>query len=901
MARWLLTTFAMNLKLSGFIATALLSFHLQSADLVQVGSAQPPIPNSIGFEPNRGQANPGILFLNRSGIRSFSITSQAILFSPLGARLVLIGSQSAPQVTFEDTRPGTVNVYSGSDPQRWVTGVPLYGSVRLKGIYPGVDALYLARPEGPMVLRMIFAPGVNPQLAVFEIAKAVTFTSNAGGIIARLGLSHLDPALGFEAPIAYQETFAARVNRAASFQLLADKQFGFRIDQVDSSLPLNVEFTIDKAATSFITQTDSSGNLLLLGNLIDAGKDAPFPNEKWDDCGTRIAQPISCLDIAVYKYSPSGTLLFATYLSGKTTDAAKVLKISPDGTLVVAGSTDSSDFPISNAAAQKSYAGPAATYRNSDYSFGDFFVAKLDSINGALKASTYWGGPNPDTLGDVDLGSDGSVFLSPELFGRTPARMPATGGALQNQCSADPCPDGYIARLDSSLERPIYATYLPGTLGGVKPFSDGSLIFFGFTNGGFPATQGAYQTQFAGNQDGFLAKLDPNGTRLLFGTYYGKSASDDRIAEAIPAPDGTIWASVSSSSPFFSTYELVHFDGLASQVLQTKPYNSRLLSVDTNGNVFMTAAQTIVPSANALLSNFCHADALVKLNASGEQLFATYLPFGYSFLRPNERGNALLFNAGTTFELLEKQEGKTFAGCVVDGASFGNPDFFSPGGIVTIFGSKLGPVEGQGFQLEGDRVPVTLAGTQVLVNGTPIPLLYASYGQINAVLPYSLEVGSRPKIQVISNYGNGNEIANSTTQKTAISIFHVGDFQPRMAAALNEDGTVNSTQNPAKLGSAVALFGTGGGQTTPASTAGQITPIALVPLENEIRAVTGNNQKLTVEYAGGAPGLVSGVNQFNIRLPDTIPNNAYPVKGLLPISLVGGSGNSFTTILIAVK
>ena len=64
----------------------------------------------------------------------------------------------------------------------------------------------------------------------------------------------------------------------------------------------------------------------------------------------------------------------------------------------------------------------------------------------------------------------------------------------------------------------------------------------------------------------------------------------------------------------------------------------------------------------------------------------------------------------------------------------------SPGALVTLFGSRMGPLQGVNFQLENGIVPTELAGTRVLVNGAPVPILYSSYWQVNVVLPYSLAV-----------------------------------------------------------------------------------------------------------------------------------------------------------------
>ena len=79
----------------------------------------------------------------------------------------------------------------------------------------------------------------------------------------------------------------------------------------------------------------------------------------------------------------------------------------------------------------------------------------------------------------------------------------------------------------------------------------------------------------------------------------------------------------------------------------------------------------------------------------------------------------------------------------MDAASFGNAQIVSPGAIVTIFGSGMGPSQGVGFQLAKGELPTLLGGTEVLVNGEPAPMLGRFiFGQLNLIVPYSVPVGS---------------------------------------------------------------------------------------------------------------------------------------------------------------
>ena len=95
-------------------------------------------------------------------------------------------------------------------------------------------------------------------------------------------------------------------------------------------------------------------------------------------------------------------------------------------------------------------------------------------------------------------------------------------------------------------------------------------------------------------------------------------------------------------------------------------------------------------------------------------------------------------------------------------------------------------------------------------------------------MPYSLPAGSAATIQVVSNGTPLNQLSNVTDLAQAVSIFVVNG-NGSAAAALNEDYTVNFPQHPARPGSAVMLFRTGGGQTNPPSVA-EVMPLELRPL-----------------------------------------------------------------------
>jgi uncharacterized protein (TIGR03437 family) len=859
----------------------------RAAALVPVPTVSQPSLPGAGFEANRGQANAGILFLSPASGSSIAVTAQSVFYSPLGATLTLVASNPNPMLSFSDTLPGLVNSYTGSDPAKWVTGIPRYATASLAAIYPGIDAQYTVDSGAIVTLHLIVAPGANLNVARFSIPQAVSiYTSPNGSVTAKFGAGNLAPLLSLAAA-ASQTGPAGKISPRASFTVQSATSFALSMQGMDSTLPLQIAIPLNAnsynppyVAGSSQHATDALGNIYYAIPVADAaGKAAPFSNTSGTGCGVTIQTPVPCRDAAIYKYSAAGALEFITYLEGGVDETPGFIGIAPDGAVAVAGTTDSADFPVTAGAFQTAYAGPPATGASgSGLSLtGDTFAAILDSATGHLRTATFLGGPNADTMGTAALGNDGSLYFLPDWRGQFSAQMPVTPGALLSSCQSNPCQNGYAARLSPALDKLMYGTYLPGiSQATAQLYSDGSVYYAGTAESGFPVTSGAYQMQNVGGYDGIIARLDPSGSKLLFATYFGGPQTDWILGIAL-GPDGSVWANVSSFIGCCVNIQsqVIHLDASGSRLIASVPISADAMVVDAAGNLITLAEGSVAVSPGAILGGSCGGPVYLRLSPTGQQLFATYLPGGsqIGFDGSDAQGDPYLDTPSGRVRVVENQPAPPSVGCVVDSASFAqfNPAQISPGAMMTLFGSGMGPSQGAVFQLTNGQLPTSLGGTRVTVNGEPAPLLYASHGQVNVVLPYDLPVGATAAIQVVVNGIPLNQLSNLQVVAGNISIFQVNGA----AVALNQDYTVNSPQNPAQPGSTVALFGTGGGQTSPSSVAGEVTPLELRPLVITPQAGIIQLQPpavyLDVEYAGAAPTLLSGVDQINVTLPATIP------------------------------
>jgi len=234
---------------------------------------------------------------------------------------------------------------------------------------------------------------------------------------------------------------------------------------------------------------------------------------------------------------------------------------------------------------------------------------------------------------------------------------------------------------------------------------------------------------------------------------------------------------------------------------------------------------------------------------------------------------------------------------VVNSAS-GQAGAVSPGEIVTIFGSGIGPTPAVGLTLTAQNtVSTNLGNTVVLFDGIQAPLIFVSNGQINAIVPY--EIAGRVTTNVaVQRNGQTSTTLQLRVVDTAPGIFSLSQGGNGQGAILNSNATVNGASNPAPKGSVIVIYATGEGVLTPAVPTGSVTsavgPTFPKPLANV--AVNIGGIPAQIMYAGEAPGLVSGALQINAVVPLGVGSGPQTVD-----LTIGGASNMQQTITVAVQ
>ena len=234
---------------------------------------------------------------------------------------------------------------------------------------------------------------------------------------------------------------------------------------------------------------------------------------------------------------------------------------------------------------------------------------------------------------------------------------------------------------------------------------------------------------------------------------------------------------------------------------------------------------------------------------------------------------------------------------VVNAASW-QAGAISPGELITIAGNALGPAAPSTSMLDqSGRVSTSLDGVSVLFGGFSSPEIFVSAGQINAVVPYEV-AGAATTVQVVAA-GQASSAFPVTVAAAAPALFTSNGSGAGPAGALNQDYSYNGPKNPAAKGSYVILYLTGEGLTSPTGVTGAVTTVAATgPVTPQpvlpVKVLIGG-QTAYVEFAGEAPGDVSGVLQINVQIPANAPS------GDLPLSVSVGGFTTPSGVTVSVQ
>src|SRR6185436_17709343 len=220
-------------------------------------------------------------------------------------------------------------------------------------------------------------------------------------------------------------------------------------------------------------------------------------------------------------------LAYSTFRGGAQNERGWDIAVDAAGRAHVTGVTLSTDFPLAN------------EFQSQPGSLVDAFVTKLDASGSALEYSTYLGGSFSDSGIAIALDDHGNAYVAGQTLS---GDFPTTADVFQRQRNGLFF-DAFVTKLTPAGQL-SYSTYLGGTLtDGANDVAVDALgnafVVGGTLSSDFPITPGAFRTLHAGFSEGFVAKLDPRASTLVYSTFLGGSGVDATSGVAID-PAGTV-------------------------------------------------------------------------------------------------------------------------------------------------------------------------------------------------------------------------------------------------------------------------------------------------------------------------------------------------------------------------
>lgn len=269
---------------------------------------------------------------------------------------------------------------------------------------------------------------------------------------------------------------------------------------------------------------DAQGNLYIGGST---GSD-DFPTTAGVVQPKHAADGPGTWDGFVAKLNANGQLVWATYLGGNGEDATHSgMALASDGSVIVGGISNSSNYPTTPGAYQTVYGGGVST---DPHTRGDGIVSALAPDGKSLRFSTYVGGSHDDRIAGND-----AVALDPSgdivVIGQTQSHdltMPAGGWDVVRTPGTNR--DGFVITLAANGKSLRNGTFIGGhgdeELSGLDVDVDGNVYVSGNTDStGYPVTLDAKQAIYAGNVDGVISKFSFGLGELLYSTYVGGSGN----------------------------------------------------------------------------------------------------------------------------------------------------------------------------------------------------------------------------------------------------------------------------------------------------------------------------------------------------------------------------------------
>ena len=640
------------------LALVLTSIVLVVAPLAKIEAKTPPpwqqLPATsipLVFEPNLGQAAAEVQWLARGSGFRMGLTSDGATIEvrdrtmpppskrhfrdPLAAarpsakqqairgslvKLRLIGAAGWKMVGGNPTG-GISNYFIGNQQDHWQVNIPHYSQVTATGVYHGIDLVFRGN-QGIPEYDFVVAPGANPrQIRLqFEGAASLRMDRERGDLVLMtsngIELRHAQPNI-------YQEVAGKKVRVRGGYEVRPDGTAGFTLGTFNPKVPLIIDPTV--RFTTFLSGSDSdeafgvafdgAGNSYVTGST-DSGNFPTVGGIQGNASGT---------DAFVTKLSPTGAILFSTYLGGGDEDDGMAVAADASG-VYVTGRTASSDFPVRQ---------PLQPSLKGD---NDAFVTKLSPLGNTLVYSTFLGGSGGEEGWSIAVDASQSAYVAGETMSKDFQVVRGFEFFPSGDTEFVPI-NGFVAKLSPGGTSLVYSTYLggsaPDAATGIAVDSSLSAFVIGETcSTDFPFA-GLQSNPYPGTCTAFVTKLSPTGDSIIYSTYLANNIESGAGIALDTAGNAYV-----AGTSFFGSGVSARDDVYVAKILPTGAFGylrfifgndgfaaAHGIASDPAGNAYVvgTTSSTSLPGAPPIHPN-PEAGFLMKFDPSGNgPLYTTFL------------------------------------------------------------------------------------------------------------------------------------------------------------------------------------------------------------------------------------------------------------------------------------
>ncbi len=453
------------------------------------------------------------------------------------------GASSQVQIIPDKVMPGYNNYFIGNDTTKWANNCKIYEAVTYKNVYPNVDVRYYS-DAGKLKYDIIVYPGgdVNAIAMRYEGANKLEVKNKELVINTSVGnLKELYP-YSYQVANGKQQTINCRYT-------VRNNIVKFKIDNFDANSTLIIDptlifstFTGSTADNWGYTATPGPDGSFFAGGICFNAGYPVSPGAFQTTFGGGVNEDVNgAYDMAIFKFSPNGSnRLYATYIGGNGNEQPHSMMCDPQGNLVIAGRSSSTNYPIT-----RPVIGSGGGY--------DIVITKLNALGTAVIGSVKMGGAADD---GVNIGNKYTAPLGAITIRRN------YGDDARSEVILDGSNNIYLASCSKSDN--------------------------------FPVTLGAIQPGFAGGrQDGIIAKFSPNLASTLFATYFGGGGDDACFVLSISPVSGNLYVAGGTTSNnlpgdktgvIAGTYRGGETDGFITQLLNDGSSLIRTTYQGTTGN-----------------------------------------------------------------------------------------------------------------------------------------------------------------------------------------------------------------------------------------------------------------------------------------------------------------------------